>query len=333
MTLMGTGTSHGLPVIGCSCRVCTSPYKKDKRLRCSALIEAPCAPDEKVPTHRAAPQAADEEAAACKSLSVLIDAGPEFRLQALRYHIAHLNAVLLTHSHADHLHGLDDLRIFSYVKLHGTRGAADASCTSTELQESGGEALSVYCNKTALSDVQYRFSYVFEPPKIGGGMPKIQLVENSAYTPESPLAIGALRIIPIPMLHGALPVSGYLISCTGGDAKKHSIAYLTDCSNIPQSSLSLIKQHAGILDHAVIDGLRRKPHATHCSYDEALMYAEELKPRHTWLTHLAHDMRHTEIQRYINAQLSLYPSLQRIVADEGGSVSPAYDGLILQSGE
>ena len=311
LTLLGTGTSHGVPVIGCTCRVCTSPFKKDKRLRCSAFIEH-------------------------EGTAVLIDVGPEFRLQALQCGLRRLDAVLLTHSHADHLHGLDDLRVFSYIKLGGTRQAAEAAAHVLQVTESNGAALPIYANSTTITDVHSRFSYVFEPPKLGGGMPKVQLIDCNAYDGAVPLTIGALSVIPVPMQHGVLPTTGWLLSCIARDGKKHSIAYLTDCSLIPDSSLQLIMQHAGILDHVVIDGLRQKPHATHCSYDEALTYVNELCPQHTWLTHLNHTLRHTEIQHYINRQLHLqqsrYPQLARIVAS-GGSVAPAYDGLVLLSGE
>ena len=350
MTLLGTGTSHGIPVIGCSCRVCASPYQKDKRLRCSAYIEqhggsaesgftaktdtsmnrAPLSPA----AHGAfaSRHATDEVSASTAITSLLIDVGPEFRLQALRYGIRQLNAVLLTHSHADHLHGLDDLRIFSYVKLGGKREAAAVSCNSLSVEETAGAGLPLYCNENTLRDVQSRFSYVFAPPKLGGGMPKLQLIDTSAYSREQPLAVGSLRVLPVPMLHGVLPTNGYLISCTGSDGETHSIAYLTDCSVIPESSIALIRAAAGTLDHAVIDGLRRTPHSTHCSFDEALSYAAQLEPRHTWLTHINHDLRHREIQRYINSQLPHHAALQRIVAS-GGSVAPAYDGLVLESGE
>ena len=313
MTLMGTGTSHGLPVIGCDCHVCTSPYKKDKRLRCSAYVVQG--------------EAADKEAA-----HILIDCGPEFRLQALATGIKYIDAVLLTHSHADHLHGLDDLRIFSYVKLGGVRGAAEGSAKDLKVTESAGGGLPVYANSTAIKDLRYRFAYVFDPPKLGGGMPKIRLTDCAALTPEQPLALKGIQALPVPMLHGPLPTAGWLLSCRGKDGKKHSIAYLTDCSSIPESSLALIRQESGILDHVVIDGLRRKPHSTHCSYEEALCYAGQLNPRNVWLTHLNHDLRHSEIAAFVRGLVKKNPALEGI-QQAGGIISPAYDALVLTAGE
>lgn len=307
MTLMGTGTSHGLPVIGCDCHVCSSPYKKDKRMRCSAYVQN-------------------------KDTAILIDVGPEFRLQALATGIKHIDAVLLTHSHADHLHGLDDLRIFSYVKLGGKRNASEETAQDLKITQSDGKALSVYCNTNTLEDTLYRFAYVFGPPKLGGGMPKLTLVDNKDITPKQPLIIGSIRILPVPMMHGPVPTSGWLLSCTEADGQRHSIAYLTDCSLIPETSLKLIKQECGILDHLVIDGLRRKPHATHCSYEEALSYAEQLSPRNIYLTHMNHDLRHNEIKRFLRGIIAQHPALQAII-EEGGTIAPAYDGLVLDTTE
>ncbi|MCR5725140.1 MAG: MBL fold metallo-hydrolase [Treponema sp.] len=307
ITLMGTGTSHGLPVIGCDCHVCSSPYKKDKRMRCSAYVQH-------------------------QDKAILIDAGPEFRLQALRTGIKQIDTVLLTHAHADHLHGLDDLRIFSYVKLGGVRQASQGSAQDLKVTESEGDALPIYTNSTAINDIHYRFAYVFGPPKLGGGMPKLRLIDADSITPEQPLMVGSIHVLPIPMMHGPIPTTGWLLSCEGLDGKRHSIAYLTDCSQIPDSSLLRIQQNCGILDHVIIDGLRRKPHSTHCSYEEALAYAEQLSPRNIWLTHLNHDLRHTEILRFLKTIYPKHPALQKILA-AGGTISPAYDGLVLTAGE
>lgn len=293
--LMGTGTSHGIPVIGCDCKVCTSADPHDNRMRCSAYVVQ-------------------------DKTEVVIDVGPEFRLQALRNHIRHLDAVLLTHSHADHLHGLDDLRIFSHTHpCHYDRAA---------FPETAGKGLPVYGNKGTLSDVRKRFSYIFKPVKEGGGVAKLDFTDCSAYGKDSPLVLGGLRIVPVPLMHGSIEATGWLFSCDGSDGKRRSIAYLTDCSAVPEDSVALVKNAGGLLEHLVIDGLRVRPHSTHFSFDEALACGEKIGARHTWFIHMNHDLLHTEIQNYIDERLHNYPLLENIVKS-GGSVSPAYDQLEL----
>ena len=299
MILMGTGTSHGVPVIACNCAVCRSNAPEDKRLRCSAFIKEP--------------------------VNIVIDTGPEFRIQALKYKITHLDAVLLTHGHADHLDGLDDLRVFSHSR------SADGSAKNPKGLETQGKGLSVYANNDAINDVKKRFDYVFKTVPLGGGKPKLDMEDCSSFTPGHPLKIGLLEILPVPLLHGTLPDSGWLISeYNKTDGKKHSIAYLTDLSSIPDSSIQLIQANAGILEHAVIDGLKLKPHVTHFSYEQAMALAEQIKPKHTWLTHLTHELSHKQVKEFTAAVLPNYPSLSKIVS-KGGSVGPAYDGLELQA--
>jgi len=307
---MGTGTSHGIPVIGCSCHTCTSPHKKDKRLRCSAyLVESHDIP----------------------ATTILIDVGPEFRMQALTYHITRLDAVLLTHSHADHLHGIDDLRIFSHTKSTGKLGLEGRNPLLL-YPETSGDGLPVYANQSTIDDVTARFSYIFSPTREGGGKPKLALRDCAAYAGSHPLSIGSVSILPVPMLHGTMETTGWLMSCLGVDGQRHSIAYLTDCNKIPAESLSLLKSYGGIIDHVVIDGLRSRPHSTHFSFNESLACAACIGGYHTWLTHICHDMRHREIQQYINSYLVESEILAHIV-HSGGSVAPAYDGLVLSAGE
>lgn len=316
---MGTGTSHGVPVIGCKCRVCSSPFKKDKRLRCSAYVE------------QEGNSERDSEGNPFKTTNLLIDCGPEFRIQAIRYGLKRLDAVLLTHSHADHLHGIDDLRIFSYVKITKGTGLAE---NQGDVIKSSPDALNIYTNTSTINDIKHRFDYIFAPPKIGGGIPKIALQDDSAYSVETPLKVGSLEIVPIPLKHGYADDSGWVITCLGKDEKKHSIAYLTDMNQMRDESLERIQSisRESCLDHLVIDGLRPKPHATHSSFLEALAYADKIGARHTHLTHLNHDLRHGEVRTYIKKHLKEFPRLSQIVK-EGGSVSPAYDGQILKAGE
>ena len=295
----GSGTSFGVPVIGCKCKVCTSTDVRDTRYRPSIYI-----------TER--DEAGNENA-------LLVDVGAEFRLQALKYGISKIDAVLCTHSHADHVHGLDDLRIFSHT--------ASASVESRLGAETKGEGLAIYANGSTLSDLRNRFSYIFTQTQAGGSKPKIALKAVDSYSIENPLKVKIFNIIPIPMLHGSLQTCGYLIYSSSSKEKK-SIAYLTDCSYISDESLEIIRSYGGVVEHVIIDGLREKPHSTHCSFYEALEYANSIKAKNTWITHICHDMKHTEIQDYIDNHICDFPNLMTCLS-KGGKVSPAYDGLRL----
>ena len=296
MILLGTGTSHGVPVVACQCKVCTSTDERDRRMRCAAFVTGPA--------------------------SILIDTGPEFRMQALRFGVTQPDAVLITHSHADHLNGLDDLRIFSHTE------AVDPS--RPELVATEGEGLPIYANANTIEDIKNRFDYIFKPVKEGGGKPKLKLVDCAAYTADNPLRVGGMDIFPVPLLHGTLADSGWLLCERHTDGGVHSIAYLTDCNKVPDASLGLVRSRAGILEHLVIDGLRMEPHSTHFSFAEALSVAERLQPVHTWLTHLTHDNSHAELHGCLCGLLEQFPLLQDIVR-RGGSVEAAYDGLILET--
>ncbi len=308
MTLMGTGTSHGIPVIACDCPVCKSTDPKDTRLRCSAYIT------QKISNEQ--------------TKNIVIDTGPEFRIQALKYHIMRLDAVLLTHSHADHINGLDDLRAFCRNVPKNKYTERIKELNKKFCGDNSGLGLPVYANSVTIKDTKERFRYAFRETQEGGGVPKIQIIDNIVYTATQPLTIGTLEIIPIPMMHGKLETSGYLLSCRNSKGEKHSIAYLTDCNFIKSEYLSIIKTYSGYLDHLVIDGLRPSFHTTHCCFDEALQYADILKPAHTWLTHICHDMKNADIENYIMNHIVNYKNLEKIVK-EGGSAKPAYDGLVL----
>jgi Metal-dependent hydrolases of the beta-lactamase superfamily I len=303
MILTGTGTSHGVPVIGCSCPVCTSRSRRDKRLRCSAYVE--------------------QQEADGSLTHIVIDTGPEFRIQALTYHITRLDAVLLTHSHADHLDGLDDLRVFSHTKSEGGSGGCS---NGGRYAESPGSGLPVYANASALVDVRNRFDYIFKPTQIGGGKPKLELTDCAQFTGGHPLCVGSLSIVPVPMMHGSLETAGWLVRSAARDGTVHSIAYLTDCSCIPPESVKLLVEYGGVIDHVVIDGLRETPHSTHFSYLEAMACAAEIGGTHTWLTHICHTMNHRAITAYCRKHVSDFPELEKIVK-HGGSVLPAWDGL------
>ena len=296
----GSGTSFGMPVIGCNCPACTSSDSRDKRYRPSIFVKD----------------------GGENPSEILVDVGAEFRLQALKYGINRLDAVLMTHSHADHCHGIDDLRIFSH-----TAPAPDSADKNRGASESPGEGLAIFGNRGTLGDLKNRFSYIFTQTQAGGSKPKIALKNIEDFSGENPLAIGTIRVVPVPMLHGKLQTCGYLIY-SALSAEKRSIAYLTDCNFISDESIELLKKYGGKIEHVIIDGLREKPHSTHCSFLQSLSYADRLMSANTWITHICHDMKHTEIQDYIDSHLQEFPNLQKSV-QLGGSVSPAFDGLEL----
>ena len=181
IVFMGTGTSHGVPVIGCDCPVCKSTDPRNNRTRCSCVVQV-------------------------SGGNLVIDTPPEFRIQALREGLRRVDAVLFTHAHADHIFGLDDVRPFN---------------------EMSGKSIRCHGNARTLDVIRQAFSYVFSPTQMGGGKPRLELVEV-----DGPFeAVGEL-IIPIPVWHGRVPVLGYRIG---------SFAYITDCSSIPEESMRLLE--------------------------------------------------------------------------------------------
>lgn len=230
LTFLGTGTSTGVPSIGCDCETCTSADARDKRLRVSVLIEH-------------------------GGQTVIVDTSADFRQQALRQGLRRLDAVLVTHCHVDHIFGLDDIRPINF--RHG--------------------ALGLYANTVAWRDIRRIFKYIFEPSHYGGGLP--QIVPHTVE-PGATFCLGhELLVTPLEVIHGRLPVIAY---------RFNDFAYATDLSEIPQVTMDGLRD----LDVLVIDCLRLTPHATHLSLERALAYVEELKPRRTYLTHIAHDIKH-----------------------------------------
>lgn len=291
LLLLGTGTSHGIPVIACDCPVCKSTDKRDKRYRAAAFLTT--------------------EAGS----NILIDVGPDFRMQALEHNIKKLDAVLLTHSHADHLHGLDDLRIFScdmWKKPDNPQA----------LERFNAPAIPIYTNASTIRDLTYRFAYFFVPVKEGGGHARVELKEAS-----EPFVIDEVTITPVPMMHGHLETVGWLFTRTVAGGCKKSIAYLTDCNFISDQSFALIKKAAGlekggVIEELVIDGLRIKPHSTHFSVLEAMQAADKIGVNNMWITHMTHNSSHVEYEEYMKAHKPDFPGIK-------GSAGPAYDGLEL----
>lgn len=324
MTLMGTGTSHGIPVVACSCSVCTSTDPHDKRYRCSAYIINDDPP---------------QEGKSPSTTNIVIDTGPEFRIQALENKIKKLDGVLLTHSHADHCHGLDDLRIFSFRKPPemnlselsslSKNDAIAMAASQNSNRETPGDGLPIYAPSSTIESLRFRFAYIFDANVTGGGIPKLHLISADENSDENPIKIGSIEAVPVPMIHGPMIDYGYVVrpaQKNGGNF--HSIAYLTDCNFISDESIEIVKKSSGTLDHLVIDALRKRPHPTHNNFDKAIEYADRIGAKHTWLTHICHDNSHVQIQEYIDENLHKYKNLSEIVKN-GGSVSPAYDGLQL----
>jgi phosphoribosyl 1,2-cyclic phosphate phosphodiesterase len=227
---LGTGTSHGVPMIGCRCEVCRSTDVRDQRCRPSVWIRC------------------DD------GFAVLVDTATDLRAQALRFDITSVDAVLYTHSHADHVLGFDELRRFNVV--------------------SGGP-LDAYGDRRTLDDLRRMFQYAFEdPPPMGGGVPRLAL-----HTVDGPFRLGATECVPVPIFHGERQILGYRL---GG------FAYLTDCSRIPESSFALLEG----LDALVLSALRHRPHSTHFSLGEAIEVAGRLGARRTLFTHMCHDLGH-----------------------------------------
>lgn len=228
VTILGTGTSTGIPVPGCDCAVCTSGIPENSRTRCSVLL-------------------------ATGNRNILIDTTPDLRLQALRENIRHVDAVLYTHTHADHIHGIDDLRPFNIL--------------------SGGP-LPVYASADAIAAMHRNFNYIFGEGEDPGYRPRLV-----SWTLGGPFGLFGLTIVPIPLVHGPGFSTGYRVG---------PFAYLTDCSDIPGSSLRLLED----LDVLVIDALRFRPHGSHFNVAQAIAMAERIGARQTLLTHLSHEIDH-----------------------------------------
>jgi phosphoribosyl 1,2-cyclic phosphate phosphodiesterase len=231
VTFLGTGTSTGVPVPTCTCGVCRSTDPRDARLRPSVLLR-------------------------WEGASVLVDTSTDLRQQALRQGLMGLDAVFYTHAHADHIFGLDDLRMFNWRR---------------------GGAIPVYGSAITLAAIRRTFWYVFEDVEAGGGKPLLEL-----HDVDAPFTLYGRNVIPVPLRHGRLPILGYRI---GG------FAYLTDVSAIPEASYALLRD----LDVLVLSALRRRPHPTHLHLDRALEEAGRIGAKRTLFTHIAHELSHAAV--------------------------------------
>lgn len=288
LTFLGTGTSQGVPMIGCGCEVCRSGDNRDKRLRASAFVEY-------------------------GGLKILVDAGPDFRYQMLRAGISHLDAILLTHNHKDHTGGLDDVRAFNYLE---------------------GLPAEIYCEEYVEESLRKEYSYAFSEKKYPGAPEwhihhidekpftvypndgagdRLVWISGKGYVHTGNMTAhmedaistgnrsGAVEVIPIRGMHYRLPVLGFRF----GD-----IAYCTDMNFIPENEFG--KLHG--LEHFVINCVKRGHHISHFSLEEAVATAEKVGARHSWLTHLSH-------------QLPRYDELCRELPE---GILPAYDGLVIE---
>ena len=287
LTFLGTGTSQGVPIIGCKCDRCLSPDPRDKRLRSSALVQM-------------------------DGLTILIDAGPDFRTQMLAAGVGHLDAILLTHNHKDHTGGLDDVRSLNYID----RKAAE-----------------IYCEERVLKTLRNDYAYAFAEHKYPGAPEwHVHLIDERPFRVDSLEGAGELvwvhdvgyfyrqadgslvasdnavteaphdrpNIVPIRGYHDDMPVLGFRFG---------NIAYITDMSRLPEEELAKLRG----LEHLTLNTVGYYPHHSHFSLEEALGLASRIGARHTWLTHLSH----------------AFPRHQQFCRDLPPTVQPAYDGLTI----
>ena len=295
LTFLGTGTSQGVPIIGCHCPVCRSADPHDKRLRSAALVEY-------------------------GGLTILVDAGPDFRIQMLREDVCHIDAILLTHNHMDHTGGLDDVRALNYIDR---------------------KAVHIYCEPKVLETLKIMFGYAFAEHKYPGSPEwRIHLIDDSPFAvmpveggdlvwmhekgycmqmpdgsvipcgndivndakkpTEDVLAAGGVKITPIRGYHDKMPVLGFRF----GD-----IAYITDMSSIPESEFGKLRG----LKHLTLNTVSYHPHHSHFSLSEAVALAQKIGAEHIWLTHLSHT----------------FPSHSQFDSELPPGISPAFDGLVI----
>ena len=226
VTLLGTGTSQGVPVIACKCDVCRSKDPNDKRLRSAIMVEE-------------------------GATKIVVDVGPDFRQQMLRHEVYNLDAILLTHEHADHIFGLDDIRSFNWIQK---------------------SPMAVYCEPRVQKNLRSIFNYVFAANKYPG-TPQMDLIDLDSGA----FQIGTIPIIPIRVYHHKLPVYGFRFG---------KFAYLTDFNLIETSE---VEKLYGI-DTLVVCALRKSSHISHLNLSEALDLIEKIAPRKAYLTHMSHEM-------------------------------------------
>ncbi|GCD77013.1 hydrolase [Thermaurantimonas aggregans] len=249
----GTGTSQGIPVIGCKCPVCTSQNPRDRRTRTSVHVIV-------------------------GDIHLQVDVGPDFRQQMLANQLDRVDAVLLTHEHMDHLAGIDDLRPLIFNQKR---------------------PMPIYGTSRVLKVVRQQFPYAFASEEDRyPGAPELKAVEIDG---QKPFKVEGVSVIPLPVLHGNWPVLGFRMG---------NFSYITDANQIPNSTYALLRGS----EYLVLNALRKEPHYSHFTLDEAIDVAKKVGARHTFLTHISHDMGlEEEVSRMLPAGISL-----------------AYDGLVVE---
>ena len=233
ITFLGTGTSQGVPMIGCGCSVCTSPDEKDKRLRSSILISY-------------------------GGRNIVVDTGPDFRYQMLRQQVKHLDGVLITHSHKDHIAGLDDVRAFNYLQQ---------------------ESIPIFGTNVTHESLRREFYYAFSDHKYPG-VPQLELEEIRAG---EEFELYGKHVLPIEVMHFKMPVLGFRID---------DFAYVTDAKTISEESFKMLEG----VDVLVLNALQEIPHISHLTLEEALDVIARISPKQAYLTHISHRFaRHTDI--------------------------------------
>lgn len=239
LTFLGTGTSHGVPMIGCSCSVCKSTDSKNKRRRCSIYVVA-------------------------EGKHLIFDTPPDFRDQVLTFGVERVDAVFLTHQHADHIFGFDDVRRFS------------------DLQK---EHIPVYGSPRTIKQMRKKFDYVDRTSHSFGGVPRVQFTDQT-----EPILVGTITVTPLPVSHGMDTIYGFLVEAAG-----KRLGYIPDCNGIPDETLQLLNN----MDAMILDGLRPEKHPTHFSIGESVEMLSRIEAKQSFITHLTHNSDHHELQTHL----------------------------------
>jgi phosphoribosyl 1,2-cyclic phosphate phosphodiesterase len=242
ITVLGSGTSVGVPTIGCHCDVCTSKDSRDKRLRPSVLVSY-------------------------EERNVLIDTTPDLRTQALRARLERLDAVIFTHSHADHIMGLDDVRPFNF-------------------RQKG--QIPIFASADTMAAIQRCFQYIFDGGPRETNVPKL----DARVLDGTPFDLFGMEFLPVPILHGTQTIYGFRFGAA---------AYLTDHSDIPERSMDLLRK----LDVLFLDALRYKPHPTHSTVERSIRTVDQLAPHRAYFTHISHDLGHERAESMLPPHIRL----------------------------